>query len=142
MQYAYIYALYKRYSNKSVRIDLQCQWPMQRFKRPTCETVFYSIARRNCPVVCDRRRQRAPRHDVCMRTLCLQSILDLTQVLWPTVLTYSWKSLVTSDMNTRHKRYFPSLSLIKKIENKPRISMSNNQWYFFLPNYISCQCLL
>lgn len=47
---AHVHALYRRCSNKSVRIDLQCQCPMRRFKRPRCETVFYSVARRNCPV--------------------------------------------------------------------------------------------
>lgn len=103
---------------------------MQRFKRPTCETVFYSS--KKLSGYCERRS--VPLVSICIRTLCLQSILDLTQVLWPTVLTYSWKSLVTSDMNTR-KRYFPSLSLIKKIENKPQISM-----IFFLSNYVSWQC--
>lgn len=51
--YAYVYALYKWYSNKSVRIDLQCQWPMQRFKRPTCETVFYSS--KKLSGYCERR---------------------------------------------------------------------------------------
>lgn len=91
----------------------------------------YSIARRNCPVTASVVSV-PPRLDTCIRTLCLQSILDLTQVLWPSVLTYSWKSLVTSDMNTR-KRYFPSLSLIKKIENKLRISI-----YIFFPKLRLC----